>query len=256
MSDEPLHRNRERALSFGEVADAYDRSRPSYPAALLDDLVADGPARALDVGCGTGILSRQLAERGVEVLGIDPDDQMAAFARRRGLTVEVATFETWDAKGRRFPLLVAGQSWHWVDPQLGAAKAAEVVEPLGLLALVWNHAVLPKGLHGPLDALYSRYEDVRPTVLHKPTWHEHDSAESRLEATGAFGATDHREYAWTRTYTSSEWTDQLGTHSDHRRMPDAKREELIAEVGRVIDAAGGSFEMHYLCHASLLRHIA
>ena len=83
---------------------------------MIDDLLTERPRLVLDVGCGTGITTRLFSERGCEVLGIEPDPRMAAVARRRGATVEDGSFEEWDARGRLFDLLVAGQSWHWVDP--------------------------------------------------------------------------------------------------------------------------------------------
>src|SRR5215475_3487386 len=94
-----VHTNRTRAESFGAVADAYDRARPSYPPALIDDLLAAAPADALDVGCGTGKAARLLAERGVPVLGVEVDARMAAVARAHEIPVELGTFEQWDAAG-------------------------------------------------------------------------------------------------------------------------------------------------------------
>ena len=129
-----LHRDRERALSFGGEAALYDRVRPSYPEALIEDLMALKPERALDVGCGTGKVARLLVARGCDVLGVEPDPRMADVARSRGIAVEVASFEAWDPAGRRFALLVSGQAWHWVDPAQGAAKAADVLHPGGHLA--------------------------------------------------------------------------------------------------------------------------
>jgi tRNA1(Val) A37 N6-methylase TrmN6 len=81
--------DRSRAESFGRVAEEYDRYRPSYPAALIDDLVALRPARVLDVGCGTGKAAVLLAERGLPVLGVEVDQQMAGVARRHGIAVVV-----------------------------------------------------------------------------------------------------------------------------------------------------------------------
>ncbi len=86
---------------FGQDAVRYDRARPSYPTALIDDLVSDEPGRVLDVGCGTGKAARLFAARGCQVLGVEPDDRMAAVARSYGIPVEVATFEAWDPAGRR-----------------------------------------------------------------------------------------------------------------------------------------------------------
>ncbi len=110
------HDDRQRAETFGDQAEQYDRARPSYPGALVDLLVEDGPPRALDVGCGTGKAGRLLVERGIEVLGVEVDERMAAVSRRHRLSVEVASFESWNPEGRCFPLLISGQAWHWVDP--------------------------------------------------------------------------------------------------------------------------------------------
>src|SRR5579859_7520187 len=124
---QPTHDDRARAESYGSVAELYDRARPSYPDALLDALVAGGAARVLDVGCGTGIAAALLAARGCAVLGVEPDARMAAVARAKGLDVEVGRFECWDARGRSFDLVTAAQSWHWIEPAGGVAKAASVL---------------------------------------------------------------------------------------------------------------------------------
>ncbi len=110
-----VHTERNRAESFGSVAEQYERFRPSYPSALID-LAALEPLDVLDVGCGTGKAGRLLAERGLHVLGVEIDEEMANVARRHELAVEVAPFERWDAGSRRFDLIVCGQTWHWVNP--------------------------------------------------------------------------------------------------------------------------------------------
>jgi SAM-dependent methyltransferase len=128
-------RNLARAESFGTHAELYDRTRPHYPDAMVERIVALIPGlEVLDVGCGTGKEARQFRAAGCEVLGVEPDARMADFARRYGLEVQVATFEDWDPAGRGFDVVVAGQSWHWVDPLAGAAKASRVLRPDGLLA--------------------------------------------------------------------------------------------------------------------------
>ncbi len=127
------------AESFGADAERYDRARPSYPAALVERIVAASPGPdVLDVGCGTGIAARQFQAAGCRVLGVGPDPRMADLARQRGFGVEVATFEAWDPAGRAFDAVIAGQAWHWVDPVAGAAKAAQVLRPGGRLAVFWN----------------------------------------------------------------------------------------------------------------------
>jgi ubiquinone/menaquinone biosynthesis C-methylase UbiE len=79
------HQYRQVAESFGADAERYDRTRPSYPAALVERIVAASPGPAvLDVGCGTGIAARQFQAAGCRVLGVDPDARMADLAGRAG----------------------------------------------------------------------------------------------------------------------------------------------------------------------------
>jgi SAM-dependent methyltransferase len=95
---------RERSRLFDEQAEAYDRFRPTYPDAVIDELLGPVPAGldVLDVGCGTGIASRQIAQRGAKVLGVELAPRMAEIARGHGVEVEIAAFEGWDAAGRTF----------------------------------------------------------------------------------------------------------------------------------------------------------
>jgi len=165
----PLHRQRQVAESFGANADRYDRARPTYPAALVERIVAESPATGvpeiLDVGCGTGISGRLFQAAGCQVLGVDPDPRMAEVARSSGLDVEVATFEEWDAAGRDYDAVVAGTAWHWVDPVAGAAKAARVLRPGGRLALFWHVFQPPAELARASAEVYHRVVPDSPFDL-------------------------------------------------------------------------------------------
>ena len=132
---------------FGDVAELYERVRPTYPDALIDDVIElagiDPSARALEVGAGTGKATRQFAARGVAVRAVEPSAAMAAVAREvcadyQGVTVEEAEFEDFDPAGETFPLLFSAQAWHWISPGVRYVKARRVLEPRGVLAAFWN----------------------------------------------------------------------------------------------------------------------
>jgi SAM-dependent methyltransferase len=245
-----LYANRLRAGSFGEDALLYDRARPSYPDAMIDDLVRDSPRAILDVGCGTGISTRAFSTRGFKVLGVEPDARMATVATEHGLDVEVGTFESWDPQGRSFDLLVCGQSWHWVDPAIGPAKAADVVVPGGKVALFWNQGTQEQDLS---DALHRVYDELAPgmeensIVLRDLGRERAGEAAASFAATSRFGPSEVTSYPWVKSYSVEEWLDNLMTHSDHRTMDPTTRESLFAAIAQVIQFFGGSVEMNYRC---------
>jgi protein-L-isoaspartate O-methyltransferase len=111
----------EQRLAFGRVAELYDRARPSYPTAVVDELIERASVRpgdrVLEVGAGTGKLTCLLAERGLAVLALEPSGEMAELARinceRYPLVeVEQVDFERWQPSVPPLPLVVSAQAWH------------------------------------------------------------------------------------------------------------------------------------------------
>jgi SAM-dependent methyltransferase len=240
------------AESFGVDVERYDRTRPRYPDALVERIVAESPGPdVLDVGCGTGIEARQFAAAGCTVLGVEPDERMAGFARATGLTVEVATFETWDAAGRVFDAVVAGTAWHWVDPVAGAAKAAEVLRPGGRLAAFWHVFQLPPDVAEAFAAVYERVVPDSPFNLHSRRTSlavyqaGFDKAAEALRAAGEFGEPEQWRFDWEHYYTRDAWLDQMPTQGPLTSLAADKVAEVLAAVGAAIDARGGGFTMPY-----------
>jgi SAM-dependent methyltransferase len=241
---------RQVAEGFGANAGRYDRARPSYPRAMVDQILATSPGRrVLDVGCGTGIVARLFQAAGAEVLGVDPDERMAAQARARGLEVEVARIEDWDPAGRAFDAVVAGQAWHWVDPVAGAARAAQALRPGGRLAVFWNSFRPPAGLGEAMAEVMARVVPDSPMQgLPGPDGYARlgDRAASGIRETGAFIKNiEQWRFDWERPYSRDEWLDGVPTFGGSGRLPASTMRELLAGIGAVIDAAGGQFTMGY-----------
>jgi SAM-dependent methyltransferase len=245
------HRAREVAESFGADAERYDRARPRYPDALIERIVVASPGRdVVDVGCGTGIAARQFQAAGCTVLGVEPDARMAEWARRRGLAVEVSTFEEWDPAGRAFDAVVAGMTWHWVDPVVGAAKAAQALRPGGRLALFWYVFQPPSDLADAFSAVYRRVQPDSPFFTRAiPGLDAYSAfftkAADGMRQAGGFGDPEQWRYDWDRTYTRDEWLEFVPTSGGHSLLTPAVRDELLAGIGAAVDAAGGSFPMHF-----------
>ena len=219
---------------------------------MVEAVLAASPGRDfLDVGTGTGISARPFQDQGCRVLGIEPDERMAALARRRGLEVEVARFEDWSPAGRTFDVVIAGQAWHWVDPVLGARKAADVLAPGGRIALFWNAFAFPDDFAAGFSAVYRRVLPTFPffqngapggPASYAPMF---DKAADGIRRTEAFDEPERWHFDWARAYMRAEWLEMVPTFGGHTHIPPEKLAELLTGIGDVIDGAGGSFIMGY-----------
>jgi SAM-dependent methyltransferase len=245
------HQARQVAESFGADPDRYDRTRPRYPDALVGQIAAASPGPdVLDVGSGTGIAARQFQAAGCQVFGVEPDARMADFARRTGVESEIAKFEDWDAAGRTFDLVIAGQAWHWVDPVLGAAKAAQVLRPGGRLAVFWYVFQPPADVAEAFSAVYRRVLPDTPLGRGIMPGLEAYSAfftkaADGMRQAGAFGDSEQWRFDWDTQHTRDEWLAMVPTFGGHSLIPATQRDELLAGLGAAVDAVGGSFTTHY-----------
>ncbi|MFF0744886.1 class I SAM-dependent methyltransferase [Streptomyces sp. NPDC004111] len=282
------HLARRIAESFGSDAARYDRARPGYPEELVARIVSTSPTRimsatstagpgrtpspgsiedsgrsgrplgpgsgvldVLDVGCGTGIAGRQFLAVGCSVLGVEPDARMAARARATGLRVEVATFEDWEPAGRTFGAVVAAQSWHWVDPVAGAAKAAQVLLPGGRLAVFGHVYEPPAEVAEAFAAAYRRavpdspfhgQPARRPLSVYRAMYAK---VADGIRESGRFGEPEQWRFDRVRTYTRDQWLDLLPTTGPLTGLGPGPLAEVLGPVGDAVDALGGSFTMSF-----------
>ena len=170
-SEHPID-HRGRPIDFGKTARDYDRYRPGFPASMYERLLALGWIRseqkALDLGTGTGSLALGLAERGLDVVGLDPSSALLEVARRRAAERDLAvhwvegTAEDTGLEAASFELVTAGQCWWWFDARRALTEIARVLRPGGRL-LIANFSYLPSP-----ESVAGRTEDL--ILEHNPGW--------------------------------------------------------------------------------------
>ncbi len=247
---------------FDRAAADYEAVRPSYPTALVDDVIALAKlapgARVLEVGSGTGQATRLFAARGFAVTAVEAGATMAAATRANVPAAKViaARFEDLTLP-RAFALVVSATAWHWIDPAVAYARAHDALVDDGALALFWNRHVRGDDDVGFFDATQDLYEAAG--MDRQRLAPEHHSGEDRtpaIVASGHFGDVVRRRYPWHAEYDGRTYARLVGTYSDHIALPDDVRARLLDGIAALIDGRfGGKITKHYLADLYVARVI-
>ncbi|WP_306189670.1 MULTISPECIES: bifunctional 2-polyprenyl-6-hydroxyphenol methylase/3-demethylubiquinol 3-O-methyltransferase UbiG [unclassified Streptomyces] len=248
---------------FDEVPELYDRVRPGYPDELFADLARvtglDETSSVLEAGCGTGHATRALAALGCSVTAVEPGVGMAALARRRtaafrDVRLETSTFEEWDDRGRRFDVLVAASSWHWVAPSIGWRRAHDVLRPGGWMALLGNVVVRRPGepeVYAETADLHERFSPGNPGWGHPPPEDDVRGTDEGWgpvdDPGGLFGPTIVRWYPTVQWLDGAGFADLLRSTSLYRGLDRDVREPLLDAVAeRIRTRMGDRVPRRYL----------
>jgi trans-aconitate methyltransferase len=267
-------RDLSRGMTFNDAASSYDRYRPRYPRALFDDLQrvvgVDAQSRILEVGCGPGVATEEMMARGWSVLAVDPGAELGRVAREKfgddRFAVEIATFDEWDSRGRKFDLVFSATAYHWVAPVLRWVKAAEVLDERGFIALTSNKAMSEGSFHdfavvtSELRRSHGADDERESPSVQELTeivddtgydvgalWEAMSPQGSDVIAGDLFGVPDVRLYPWVTTYSTVEALGLMATYSRYLAMDMAKRATLFERLAAIIDRDyGGALTRHYV----------
>jgi len=241
------------AALFDAAAAAYDRFRPGYPEQLIDDMLrlasVTAASRLLEVGCGTGKLTVQIASRGNSIECVDPGANLLAVARKNccawpKVTFLHGKFEEVALPPNHYDLIYSAQAFHWVDQNLRWSLSKRYLVPSGALAIIHNYSPLPR--QGPGAELTARLQQITAGAM-QPTDHEASIRqwEQEMERTALFSELHVRRYGWTRPFTAEEYVGLFTTFSDFLSLTADQQEVVTATIREVITANGGILHHQY-----------
>jgi SAM-dependent methyltransferase len=250
------------AASFDQAADVYEKSRPEYPSAAVDWLLPADAKTVLDLGAGTGKLTRALAARGLDVVAVDPSPNMLDQLRDAvpEALVRQGTAEDIPLGDASMDAVLVAQAWHWVDQDLALPSVARVLKPGGTLGLVWNLrdervpwvARLTEVMHPAPGETFVESGEIRRGPFGRV-----DEETGELKR-GSFGPIEKATFEWTREFTRAELLDLARSRSYYITANSEEQERIIDGIGELLDThpdltGHDSVTMPYVTHAFRMR---
>lgn len=237
----------EMSRSFGRAADDYERGRPSYLPDAVTWLLAPGgpgPLEVLDIGAGTGKLTGVAVGLGHRVTALEPDPVMLETLARNlpDVPTLVGAAENLPAADGTFDAAIAGQAWHWVEPEAASAEVGRVLRPGGVLGLVWN----TRDTSVPWVARMTE-------IMHLSRAEEYIE-EDENKVARPFGDLERATFEWSRTMTRTDLFAMAHSRSyvitadpETRARIDSGLGDLFDELG--LDSEDATVDLPYLTHA-------
>ena len=231
-----------RALSFGVVAEAYERFRPAYPVELFDMVMAYAgrPVRtALEIGAGTGKATRLFAQRGVMVTAVEPDGAMLAELRRHvpaNVTTVQAAFE--DVRSAEsYGLVYAAAALHWTNPEGRWPRMAALLEPGGVFASFGGPVRLADpAVEEAVRAARAPFlaSDEVPSPDGTPPGHDMQWPGTELRRSEWFADVQQSVIERRLTMSARDYIGHLSTISAYLELPAPDQEQVYSRIMQVL----------------------
>lgn len=229
------HLTRGPYTAFAEVAGAYERGRPGYPEDAVRWLVGDEPCDVVDLGAGTGKLTRVLVGLGHRVTAVEPLPEMLEHLSENapGAFGMLGSAEVIPLPDAFCDVVTCAQSFHWFDHAVALPEIARVLRPGGRLALVWN----------------ARDDDDDPwmaelsAIIGNEAVRDDDVTPS-IAASGLFGPVERAYFAHVQTLDRDGLLDLVLSRSYVAKLPPADRQPVLDAVGALYDETAGPDGVH------------
>jgi SAM-dependent methyltransferase len=241
---------------YSPAAEAYQQARPRYPDALIQQVITiaqlSSESTLLEVGCGPAIATLSFAPLECSMLCLEPNPDFYRMAQENcapypQIELQNLSFEEW-IPARKFDAVLAASSFHWIPAEIGYPKAAEILNPDGVLILLWNKELQPQPeIYQEFSKLYQqyapaldRYEDqaTQSAILQQLGAISLDSGHFKHLVTG--------QVECEVTYSADQYLMLLNTYSPYLKLDPVQKQPLFEGIHNVIERQGGSIPLSYL----------
>jgi SAM-dependent methyltransferase len=230
---------RDRAMSFAAVADAYERARPGYPEDAVLWLAGVAPRDVVDLGAGTGKLTRTLVALGHRVTAVEPLPEMIAHLQEAvpGVPAVVGEAEAIPLADASADVVTVAQAFHWFDHAPALREIARVLRPGGTLALVWN----TRDEREPWVAQLSEEALGTDSI-------EREAVAAPVGLSGLFGEVERASFAFAQHLDRERLVELVLSRSYCAVLTPGERQPVLEHVEQLFDehAVDGVVELPYV----------
>jgi SAM-dependent methyltransferase len=234
------------AAGFASAAEVYERARPSYPEDAIDWLFEQTGVGAgdtvVDLGAGTGKLTRLLVRSGARIVAVEPIPEMRAL---------IGVGEVVDGTAEDIPLpdgsaalVTVAQAFHWFDHDRALPEIHRVIRPGGFLALVWNMRDTADPVQGGIEDLLTQYRGPLP-AQREGKWR------APLAASRLFGEIRSATFRYEQMFTADDLADRVASTSFVAAMSEEERLPLLAQVRELVAGRDEPFPFPYVTEVSV-----
>ena len=260
-----IYRCADKSSWYDSVINAYDLTRPRYPATLLGKVQNLAQLKAgkkvLEIGSGPGIATIELAKLGLNIVAVEPNSTACQLTQQKCLDYPQvqfinSTFEEWDLEERKFDAIIATTSFHWVTPGVRTKKTASALKDDGYLVLLWNTP--PQANSEIAQELLPIYQTYAPELAPQENIQDHQENISKFGReiidSGYYQDLIREQTICHVNYTVDEYLTLLTTLSSYIRLESSLKNTLLAELKRVLQSRYGDLlELSYLSMFQIAR---
>lgn len=249
--------------TFNTEAKKYEKMRPGYVGELYNDIFdmmnINKDSNVIEIGIGGGQATLPVLKTGCNLIAVEYGENLAQvccekFKDYSNFSAVVGKFEDACFEKNSYDLIYSASAFHWIPEDVGYQKVFNLLKSGGVFARFANHPFKDKGRNGLHEAMQEVYAVYLPGSL-EPDEYSEQQAMDRANIANKYGFVDisYKLYNRTRTFTSKEYIELLGTYSDHIAIEEKNRKSFLSEIEAVIDSFGGQITIYDTIDLQLAR---